>query len=207
MPQQGLNSCVRSTGPSISCAAQVQLPFHLAAQLCRLHLRDADLLRLAPRQQWRQRSHALLMGGTLHSMPGMHSSRGSGLLNPSGGGSAERCGSEVLQAPAVLPWLAPHLGLPASGSHGLVAGSSGSLLLVCPEEPASPSSLSSRSSGRSMSELGPSPFADASRGVQEQGGQERSVPSAPSRHAAPAEAEPERLPPSGRPLHRVKSRR
>ena len=172
---------------------------------CRLQLRDAELLRLAPRQQWRQRSHALLMGGTLHSMHAMHSSRGSGLLNSSGGGGGgERCAPELLQAPAVLPWLAPHLGLPASGSHGLAAGSSGALLLVCPEEPASPSTLSSRSSAGSMSELGPSPFADASRGTQDQAGQERS---APSGHAAPAEMAPERLPPSGRPLHRVKSRR
>ncbi|PRW44236.1 Sodium hydrogen exchanger 7 [Chlorella sorokiniana] len=180
--------------------ASQALARHVLAEL-RLQLRDAELLQLAPRQQWRQRSHVLLMRGALHSMP---SSGGGSSSTASSGGGGERCSPELLQAPAVLPWLAPHLGPPAGGGRTLAAGSGGALLLVCPEEPASPSSLSSRSSAGSMSELGPSPFADASRSPPERGGQEGRA--ADGGAAAPAEAAPGRLPPSGRPLHRVKSR-
>ena len=136
------------------------------------------------------------MRGTLHSVQ----SGSRGALSGS-----ERCGPEPLQAPAVLPWLVPHLSLPAGASRTLAAGSGGALLLVCPEEPASPSSLSSGSSAGSMSELGR--FADTSDSVQPRGGQEQGHGPPARSAAAPAQEVPGRLPPSGRPLRRVKSRR
>lgn len=114
-----------------------------------------------------------------------------GSLHGGGGGSAVD-----LQAPAVLPWLRL-AGGPGGRIQTAVGG--GALLLVCPEEPASPGSASS--STGSLSDLG-SPFASAGAGrdvgarrPEEQAGREA--------HAGV----PPRLQPDGRPLHRVRSRR
>lgn len=106
----------------------------------------------------------------------------------------------ALHPPSILPWLASaaaQRGLapasPAGGGQVFTAGSSGALLLVCPEEPSEPPTPHSSSSVGSLGELGGSPFA-AERPAAEADGQ-------PAGASAPA------LQPEGRPLHRVRSRR
>jgi hypothetical protein len=184
--------------------------------LCRHHLRDAELLRLAPKQAWRQHSHALLMDGSL-----LHCSGGSG-----GSGNSAAPGRHAdLAAPAVLPWLPGHMQQrPARGDAGalpvsaqaaaaagaaapLVAGSSGALLMVCPEEGAPVTPASSVDSAADLR----SPFAGGALGssklVQQQQLDQPGLPSAAGDEPAEEQLEQERLLPVARPLHRVKSRR
>lgn len=146
-------------------------------------------MQLAPQQPWRQRSHALLMQGRLH--------RSASRVPVATGQPA---GAE-LRAPAVLPWLtaaAAQRGLapapPGGPAHAFTAGSSGALLLVCPEEPSEPPTPGSSGSVGSLGELGGSPFAAERPTAEEAEGQAAGA-------GGPA------LRPDGRPLHRVRSRR
>lgn len=170
--------------------------------MCRHHLRDAELLRLGPKQAWRQRSHMLLVHGSLHS-----------------GGVAAEQQAGVL-APAVLPWLAAHLQCDAGALPGspraaapaqrLVAGPDGALLLACPEERGTP--LTPSSSAGSTPDFG-SPFAGAagwpgSQQPQQQEGVELQAGSTEQGGDQRLQQEQqEHLEPAGRPLRRVKSRR
>lgn len=131
-----------------------------------------------------------------------------GRLQRSGGRAPAATGQPAgaeLRPPSILPWLAParaQRGLapapPAGGAQAFTAGSSGALLLVCPEEPSEPPTPHSGSSAGSLTELGGSPFAAErpAAGAAEAVEGQRSVGA-----SGPA------LQPDGQPLHRVRSRR
>ena len=199
------------------CNSQPVTGCSSAALLCRHHLRDAELLRLAPKQAWCQHSHALLMDGSL-----LHCGAGSG-----GGSSSAAPGRHAdLAAPAVLPWLPGHMqqgaargdagALPVSpqaaaaagAAAPLVAGSSGALLMVCPEEGAPITPASSVDSAADLR----SPFAGGALGSrklaqQQQQAEQQGPPPTADADFAEEQPQQERLPPVARPLHRVKSRR
>jgi hypothetical protein len=183
-------------------------------------LRDAELLRLAPRQPWRQRSHALLLQGSLHGNGNGGAGGGNG-GSGNGGGSGSGGGRGDLEAPAVLPWLlgqlaqaagGPAVGLQLPTCPRFQAGSSGALLLVCPERRHG-SPLTPSTSIGSASELG-SPWPRFGRreeaagqpGVAEREFGEQAQQEGGREGSGRKEAG-QRLEPDGQPLHRIKSRR
>lgn len=198
-------------------------------------------MQLAPKQPYRQRSHLLLMQGSLGHTGGAATSSGTrsgGLGKPA---------LPDLSAPAILPWLAGHMqpgptwaaaagALPvsqhaaaaAASAPPLTAGSSGALLLACPEPgegpPSSPSSDSASDLGSPFAPRMPSnPLwngqqeAQPTTGPEEEAQQGETLDTggmwAPELEPQPSEAGERRqgrgqpLSPAGRPLHRVRSRR
>ncbi|KAL4858875.1 Protein ACTIVITY OF BC1 COMPLEX KINASE 3 [Chlorella vulgaris] len=172
----------------------------------RHRLRDAELLRLAPQQTWRQRSHALLLHGHMHSsLHGSSAASSASSSGPRSPGSRDTLHAD-LAAPAVLPWLGRELSAKGGGhrhssgasslsaSPRLVAGIAGALLLVCQQEPGSPltpssSAGSSPRAGHGGRQEGLEGVAEAEDGKQDAEAQQPSLP-----------AQAQFLEPAGRPL-------